>query len=257
MLSASPLMGLEKSSERTVGMSLSEENLRRVLEKVRSAEERVGRTPGSITLIAVSKTKTIEDVISAARLGLNHFGENYVQEATRKMERFQASVPDRSPQWHLIGGLQTNKSKFVVGRFATIQSVDRPELAKALNKRSQEIGIVQSILLQIKLGDEPTKGGCEPSQLRALLDVTLASPNLKIEGLMTLPPLETEPEHSRKYFAQLRELREGLKASVPPERGSLMHLSMGTTHDFEVAIEEGATMVRIGTAIFGAREDQG
>ena len=132
--------------------------------------------------------------------------------------------------------------------------MDRLELARALDKRAQEAGVIQNILLQVKLGDEPTKGGIEAAQLPNLIKQILSLKNLRLEGLMSLPPIEAEPEGSRKFFVQLRQLREQLASLVPAELGSFAALSMGTTHDFEVAIEEGATMVRVGTGIFGGRE---
>lgn len=227
--------------------------LAEVAEKIRDAEKRAGRAAGSTVLIAVSKTKTADAVLAAIQNGIFNFGENYVQEATKKIEKIKTLV-DRDVRWHLIGGLQTNKSKFVVGKFETIQSVDRIELAEALNKRAGEAGIVQNILLQVKLGDEPTKGGVTAGACSELIQKIVPLSNLRIEGLMSLPPIENDPEGSRKFFAELRELHARLKSLVPSGSGSFKHLSMGTTHDYTVAIEEGATMVRVGTAIFGARE---
>lgn len=228
-----------------------------VLDRIARAEARAGREKGSVTLIAVSKTKTLEAILSIASQGVVHFGENYVQEATKKIEKIRLAKPDLNLKWHLIGGLQTNKSKFVVGKFETIQSVDRPELAKTLDARAAEAGVVQNILIQVKLWDEPTKGGVLAADLAPLIKKIVELKNLRLEGLMTLPPLDVEPETSRKYFSQLRSLRDELKSLVPASSGSFKELSMGTTHDFEVAIEEGATMVRVGTAIFGSRENLG
>ncbi|MBK9294293.1 MAG: YggS family pyridoxal phosphate-dependent enzyme [Oligoflexia bacterium] len=223
-----------------------------VIEKIAAAEAKAKRSTGSVTLIAVSKTKSADLISKVADKGVVHFGENYVQEATKKIDKLKQNHPNL--KWHLIGSLQTNKSKFVVGKFETIQSVDRFELAKALNQRAKEADLVQKILIQVKLGEEPTKGGITPELLPELISKISEFKNLKLQGLMTLPPLEVDPETSRKYFIQLRELRDKNAKLVTPQMGSFEDLSMGTTHDYEVAIEEGATMVRVGTAIFGGRE---
>ncbi len=227
--------------------------LQDVLKRISEAEVRAGRAAGSVTLIAVSKTKSLEEMVAVAATGVLNFGENYVQEATRKIEKIKTGKPEIDIKWHLIGALQTNKSKFVVGKFLTIQSVDRFELGKTLDQRAVEAGVIQNIMIQVKLGDEPTKGGVSAADLPELLKKIVPLKNLRIEGLMVLPPLNVEPSSSRKYFAQLRKLREETAKFVPAESGSYKELSMGTTHDFEVAIEEGATMVRVGTAIFGPR----
>jgi pyridoxal phosphate enzyme (YggS family) len=235
-------------------MSASNERLRHVLQRIENAESRARRTPGSVTLIAVSKLQSIEQVRSALMVGVSHFGENYVQEATKKIERIKILHPDLPVKWHLIGALQTNKSKFVVGKFETIQSIDRFELALALDRRAQEASVVQNILIQVKLGDEPTKGGVTVKDTPQLIEKIALLKNLRIEGLMSLPPVEVEAEASRRYFAQLFELKSKWSDLVDSNTGSFSHLSMGTSHDFEIAIEEGATMVRVGTAIFGQRE---
>jgi PLP dependent protein len=249
-------MNSNKSSDGSGGTFDVAEQLRGVVERVRQAEIRSDRKPGSVTLIAVSKTKPAESVLSAIRSGVLDFGENYVQEATKKMEKIKSQAPHAQVKWHLIGALQTNKSKFVVGKFETIQSVDRIELARTLDARASEAGVIQNILLQVKLGDEPTKGGVSPASAPELIKKITALKNLRLEGLMSLPPIEAEPEASRKYFAQLRSLHLEWAPLVSAECGTFQHLSMGTTHDFEVAIEEGATMVRVGTAIFGTRDYQ-
>jgi pyridoxal phosphate enzyme (YggS family) len=254
MLLASPSPSSKKNSDDNAGISALEKKIKNVLERIAEAKSRSVQKTDSVTLIAVSKTKSADVVVQAAKLGLMHFGENYVQEASRKIDKVIGALPDVKVQWHLIGALQTNKSKHVVGKFSTIQSVDRIELAKALNTRAQEAGIVQDILVQIKLGDEPTKGGAIPAQTPELIKKISQLGSLRIEGLMSLPPIEAEPEASRRFFIQLRELRDQWAQLIPASGGSFRHLSMGTTHDFEVAIEEGATMVRVGTALFGARE---
>jgi pyridoxal phosphate enzyme (YggS family) len=232
-------------------------NLKKVQDKIEAAEKKAGRAKGSVILLAASKTKSVEVLLRALQGGVTHFAENYVQEASKKIEKIQNLNIDRQMHWHLIGALQTNKSKSVVGRFETIQSVDRIELAKALNSRAQEAGVVQNILIQVKLGDEPSKGGVPVSDGEKLIGEICKLENLRVEGLMSLPPIEAEAEPSRKYFSQLFELRHQWASLINPSQGRFSHLSMGTTHDYEVAIEEGATMVRIGTAIFGAREISG
>ncbi len=228
-----------------------------VQRKIVEAEKRSGRAPQSVTLLAASKTRSAEALLQIINSGVAHFGENYVQEASKKIEKIKVLAPEKKVHWHLIGALQTNKTKSAVGRFETIQSVDRIELAAALDARAKEAGLVQNILLQIKLGDEPTKGGVLATEAPLLIEKILGLKNIRLEGVMSLPPIEAEAEGSRKYFAQLRELRLKWAGLVSPESGSFTHLSMGTTHDFEVAIEEGATMVRVGTAIFGSREISG
>lgn len=235
--------------EKSGGLKSLNEKIDAVRDRIRSACLKSKRNESDVTLIAVSKTKSAELVKKAAELGVLNFGENYVQEALKKIEKI-----DQKLSWHFIGHLQTNKSKPVVGKFETIQSVDRIELAKALSARAVEAGLVQKILMQIKLGDEPNKGGVAPSKAVELMDKIQTLPNIFIGGLMTLPPIEADPEENRKYFSELRGIATRLAPRLSSEKGKMEHLSMGTTYDFEVAIEEGATMIRVGTAIFGPRE---
>jgi pyridoxal phosphate enzyme (YggS family) len=228
-----------------------QQNLESIRERIATAEKKVRRKAHSVSLIAVSKTKSAGAVNEAIEAGARSFGENYVQEALKKIEQvgFEKKI-----QWHFIGNLQSNKSKQVVGHFETIQSVDRLELALALNKAALEKAIHQKILVQIKLGGEITKGGILPEESPRFFEDLSKLKHLRIEGLMSLPPIGTDPSISRKYFSQLFEYREKWQRHISSECGTFTQLSMGTTHDFEVAIEEGATMVRVGTAIFGARE---
>ena len=246
---AFPLTNSNPNLESSGGMSLLADNLKKVRQRVSAAEKRAGRAAQSVDLIAVSKTKSPDMVGEAATLGVMSFGENYVQEALRKIEKCKSLQQSLHFKWHLIGSLQTNKCKLAVGMFDTIQSVDRVELAQALNNRALEAGLVQKIFVQIKLGDEPSKNGVSPREAPALIEKLREFKNLNLQGLMSLPPIEAEPEASRKYFIQLRNLRDTLQKNLL--------LSMGTTHDFEIAIEEGADMVRVGTAIFGSREGVG
>lgn len=215
-------------------------NLGRVQEAVARACARAGRSPDHVLLIAVSKTMDVERVRLAIAAGVAALGENRVQEAKEKIEALGRPVP-----WHLIGSLQTNKARDAARLFDWIQSVDRLELAQELSRRADR---ALNILLQVNLGDEPQKGGVAPAELKRLHEMVAALPNLKVRGLMAIPPATEQPEQARPFFRQLRELREQL---------GLEHCSMGMSADFEVAIEEGATMVRVGTAIFGPRAPRG
>jgi len=215
-------------------------NLGRVQEAVARACARAGRSPDDVLLIAVSKTMDVERVRLAIAAGVAALGENRVQEAKEKIEALGRPVP-----WHLIGSLQTNKARDAARLFDWIHSVDRLELAQELSRRAER---VLNILLQVNLGDEPQKGGVTAAELKRLHEVVAALPNLKVRGLMAIPPATEQPEQARPFFRQLRELREQL---------GLEHCSMGMSADFEVAIEEGATMVRVGTAIFGPRAPRG
>lgn len=215
-------------------------NLGRVQEAVARACARAGRSPDHVLLIAVSKTMDVERVRLAIAAGVAALGENRVQEAKEKIEALGRPVP-----WHLIGSLQTNKARDAARLFDWIHSVDRLDLAQELSRRADR---ALNILLQVNLGDEPQKGGVAPAELKRLHEMVAALPNLTVRGLMAIPPATEQPEQARPFFRQLRELREQL---------GLEHCSMGMSADFEVAIEEGATMVRVGTAIFGPRAPRG
>jgi len=218
-------------------------NLGRVQEAVARACARAGRSPDHVLLIAVSKTMDVERVRLAIAAGVAALGENRVQEAKEKIEALGRPVP-----WHLIGSLQTNKAKDAARLFEWIHSVDRLELAQELSRRARGSERTLNVLLQVNLGDEPQKGGVAPAELKRLHDMVVGLPSLKVRGLMAIPPATEQPEQARPYFRRLRELRDEL---------GLEHCSMGMSADFEVAIEEGATMVRVGTAIFGARAPHG
>jgi pyridoxal phosphate enzyme (YggS family) len=222
--------------------------LQRVRRRIDAAAQRAGRSPASITLVAVSKTFGPDAVRAAASAGQRVFGENRVQEAVAKID----ALGDLDVDWHLIGHLQTNKARKAASVCAWIESVDRLELLHKLDAASAELGIRRSILLQVDLAHEATKHGAAESDLRTLVDAALASRALDLRGLMLVPPIPAEAEDSRPWFRQLRDLRDRLVAGgAPADR--LAELSMGMSHDFEVAIEEGATMVRVGSAIFGTR----
>jgi len=196
---------------------------------------RAGRDPGSVKLIAVGKTKPIEMLREARAAGQTIFGENYAQELRDKADALPGA------EWHFIGALQTNKAKLVVGRAALIHTCDRIGLAQELSKRAKTAGVTQRVLLEVNVGREPQKAGVLPEDTAALLDQVRALPALSCEGLMCIPPAEGD---ARRHFRSLRQLAERL---------GLRELSMGMTADYEAAIEEGATLVRVGTAIFGER----
>lgn len=224
-------------------MSLSE-NLARVQEVLGAAAKRAGRDLAEITLVGVSKTATREAIEEAFRLGLHHFGENRIADAE---ERFiPLPYPAGAAQLHLIGHLQTNKVKRAVNLFDIIHSVDSLRLAQALDRYCAEVGKTLPVLIQVNVSGEQTKEGLAPTELEPLLEAALRLENLEVRGLMTIAPFTANPEETRPVFAGLRALFEKYNPGTPAWRD----LSMGMTNDFEVAIEEGATLVRIGRAIF-------
>lgn len=215
--------------------------------QIEAACARANRSPAQVTLVGASKT------VEAARLepfvlaGLTDFGENYIQEGARKVEFLREQGIGAT--WHFIGALQSNKAREAVADFDLIHSVDRPSLARELDKEARQAGKIQRVLLQVNIGDESSKAGASPVELAGLLERCAAFSNLRVEGLMSLPPYQENPANSRVYHRSLRELRDELRTPVLP----LRTLSMGMSRDYEVAIEEGATIVRIGTALFGTR----
>lgn len=214
------------------------DGLAEVRERIERACARAGRSPGDVALVAVSKVHPASAVREAYEAGQRLFGENYVQELVDKAE----SLADlRDLRWHFIGHLQRNKVKQVLGVGAVVETVDSARLAIEIDKRASA---PVEVLLQVNVAGEAQKSGCDAGELAALIEEVRARPRLVLRGLMTIPPLGEEPEASRRFFARLRELGE--------EHG-LRELSMGMSADLEVAIEEGATIVRVGTAIFGAR----
>jgi pyridoxal phosphate enzyme (YggS family) len=223
------------------------ENVARVRERMDEAARRAGRDPGKIQLVAVSKTVDIDRIREALAAGVDSLGENYVQEAQKKIEEL-----GHGAAWHFIGHLQTNKAKVAARLFDWFHSVDSLRLAEELNRVAVQQKKVLPVLLQINLGQEPTKFGVLREDTFQLLEQMGSLPGISVKGLMTLPPFFDDPEKSRPYFRALRELAEA--ASRRKIEGvSLDELSMGMSGDFETAIEEGATLVRVGTAIFGAR----
>lgn len=208
---------------------------------------RVGRNPDSVQLLAVSKTQIATVVDQVAMAGQKIFGENRVQEARDKM----ALVKEKGLSWHLIGPLQRNKVKVAVGLFQMIQSVDSLELAQEMDRR-MPTGKVMPILLQVNVGGEAQKSGLAPEDLENALIAMARLPSLRVQGLMTVPPFFEDPQMTRPYFRELAALSRSMAALTLPGV-SMETLSMGMSHDFEVAIEEGATMVRVGSSLFGMR----
>jgi pyridoxal phosphate enzyme (YggS family) len=214
-------------------------NVDTVRRRIEYACQRAGRSPAEITLVAVTKTVDPPAVAAAFAAGIRHFGENRVQEAVTKIEQLAALTPH--PTWHMVGHLQTNKAKKAVEIFDVIESVDSLRLAEALSQRTPK---TLPILLEVNVAGEASKSGFAIDEVVPALEAISGLPNIAIKGLMTIAPLADDPEEVRPVFHKLRSLRDSL---------GLEHLSMGMTDDFEVAIEEGATMVRIGRAIFGER----
>jgi len=221
--------------------------LAEVHEKIGRAAARSGRLPGEITLVAVSKTVSAQLVAAAVAAGQRVFGENKVQEALGKAE---ACGPGLA--WHLIGHLQRNKAKAAVRLFDVVESLDSPALAFELDRRAEEGGRRLRVLVQVKLAEEATKSGVAYRDAPSLIETVAALPNLVLAGLMTIPPPPGKPEDSRPWFARLRGMRDLWDGKCCP-RGTLRELSMGMSDDYDVAIEEGATTVRVGSMIFGGR----
>ncbi len=214
------------------------ERLSAVRARIGNAAQKARRDPAEITLLAVTKIFPASTIREAYDLGLREFGENYVQELESKSPEL-GHLPDA--RFHLIGHLQSNKTKKAAELFRVIQTVDTPKLARRLD----DTGQLLDVMLEVKLSEEEAKSGADPAKLPALIDAVLDCPSLQLLGLMTMPPWSADPEHSRPYFRRLRELAE---------KYSLKQLSMGMSHDLETAIEEGSTCVRIGTALFGKRK---
>ncbi len=225
--------------------------LAEVRAKIARAAVRSGRLSNAITLVAVSKTVSAQAVAAAVAAGQRVFGENRVQEALGKAEACGAGIA-----WHLIGHLQSNKARAAVRLFDVVESVDSPALAIELDRRAREEGKRLRVLVQVKLAEEATKSGIAQGEAPSLIESVTRMPNLELAGLMTIPPPPETPEDSRPWFARLRGLRDLWDGAHCP-RGTLRELSMGMSADYEVAIEEGATMVRVGSEIFGARPASG
>ncbi len=215
-------------------------NLERVNERIARACKRGGRSPAEVTLVAVTKTVGVPEIEAAYSCGIKDFGENRVQEAAAKIGQLTGLVP--RPVWHLVGHLQTNKAKVAVGLFDIMHSVDSLRLAGVLSRQAEK---ALPVLLEVNVSGEASKSGFTPAEVVPALDEIARLPRLEVEGLMTIAPLVADAESVRPVFRQLRRMRDEL---------GLEHLSMGMTDDFEVAIEEGATIIRVGRAIFGERK---
>jgi hypothetical protein len=218
--------------------------------RISRAAEAAGRDPGEIRLIGVTKGVGLDAIREAAATGLSDFGENRVQEAIEKMAAIGGERPGQW-SWHLIGRLQSNKVRAAVGRFALIQSVDSERLGLAIDEAAARAGVVQRVLIQVNVGREPQKGGVAPEELASVWQRLAACRRLRVEGFMAIPPATVDPEAARPFFRELRRLGDLACARGHDERP--IEYSMGMSHDFDVAVQEGATMVRVGTAIFGAR----
>jgi pyridoxal phosphate enzyme (YggS family) len=227
-------------------MSIAD-NLQDIYSRIRSAALRAGRDPASVRLVAVSKTKPAAAVSEAAQAGQRLFGENYVQELLAKAEQVAEPV-----EWHFIGALQSNKVKYIAGLVAMIHSVDRLSLAMEIEKQWGKLGKVCDVLIEVNIAEEETKSGTSTAETMQLVRDTAQLPHLRIRGLMTMPPFFDEPEQARPYFRELKQLSKIITAeNIADVR--MDELSMGMSGDFEVAIEEGATLVRVGSAVFGHR----
>ncbi|MDJ0787517.1 MAG: YggS family pyridoxal phosphate-dependent enzyme [Myxococcota bacterium] len=231
-----------------------EERLARVRERIAAAARAAGRDPDEITLVGVAKRQPADAVVAAVAAGLTHVAENFAQEARDKIPEVEARLRERGlapPRWHFVGQLQRNKARNVVPIFDRVESVDRLSLATELSRRAEARGHELEVMLQVDTSGEASKGGAEPASLKTLLAEVAALPALQVVGLMTIPAAAEDPEAVRPAFARLRALRDELADA--PGGAQLRELSMGMSADFEVAVAEGATHVRVGTAIFGPR----
>ncbi|MEJ2110217.1 MAG: YggS family pyridoxal phosphate-dependent enzyme [Acidobacteriota bacterium] len=226
-----------------------ERNVKSVQEKIENAAVACGRNPEAITLLAISKTFPIEAISEAAGAGLTKFGENRVQEAENKIRSFKGKADF---EWHLVGHLQSNKSNRAAELFDVVHSVDSVRIAEKLNLACLDAGKKISVFLQVDLGKEETKFGAGREAVYGIVEALLQLRGLQLDGLMTIPPYFEDPECTRPYFSRLRDLKDQLESEQPGCLGR-QHLSMGMSHDFEVAIQEGSTIVRVGTSIFGSR----
>lgn len=222
-------------------------NLREIRERIGSAARAAGREPAAVRLVAVSKTRPATDVIEACRAGQSLFGENYVQELAEKAAQVREAA-----EWHFIGHLQSNKVRQLAGLVGMIHSVDRLSLAAEISRQWAKLGRSCDLLVQVNISGETSKSGTTESDALQLVRDIASLPHVRVRGLMTMPPFFDDPEAARPFFAELRRLSERIAAEKIP--GVSMHeLSMGMSGDFEAAIQEGATLVRVGTSIFGAR----
>ncbi len=222
------------------------ENYEKIREEIEKACAKVGRKPEEVKVLAATKTRNLEEIKEAYKAGIRLFGENRVQEAREKIPNLREL---QGAQWHMIGHLQRNKVKYAVELFDAIETVDRKSLVEEIEKRLK--GREIEVLIEVKLSFEESKHGCRPEEVKELAEYILERPNLKLKGLMTVPPFYEDAELVRPFFIRLREIKEKLEEEL---KVKLPELSMGMSHDFKVAVEEGATIVRIGTALFGPRK---
>ncbi len=240
----------------TIPVVQLQENLEMVREQIAAAARRGGRRPEDVTLVAVSKTHPPESVVAAYRLGVRQFGENRVEEGNPKIEAITCLLGDSGaadpPLWHMIGHVQSRKAQEVVGRYVLVHSVDHLRLARRLERQAAKQGLTVDVLLEINVSGEESKYGFAPESCLQSVPELLTMPHLNIRGLMTMAPIVPDPQLARPVFSALREFRDELRQRYPDVAWE--ELSMGMSDDFEVAVEEGATLVRIGRAIFGERE---
>ncbi len=228
------------------------QNLKTVQQRIRNACKNAGRNPEDVTLIAVSKMKPLDDIKEAFSCGQLHFGENRAKELQDKMDAWE----EEQIQWHMVGALQTNKIKYMVDRVNWIDSVPKKKTLHEIEKRASRIDRIINTLLQVNISGENQKSGCDPDNLKKVLEYAQGLQHTRVQGLMGMATYVEDPEEVRSEFKLLRELRD-THQSYNSENIQLDHLSMGMTHDMEVAVEEGSTMVRVGRAIFGERNYQG
>ena len=227
-------------------MEIIKNNIRIIKEKIKKAALKTNRNPEKIKLVAVTKTVTIEQIKEAINAGIKIIGENKVHEAKEKYHILTAEI-----EWHLVGHLQTNKVKYAVEIFDLIHSVDSVKLAKEINKRSLQFGKISNVLIEVNVSGEDTKYGIKPEEAELFIKKISEFPRISVRGLMTIAPMVKDKEETRQYFGKLRELSEEIKCKNI-RNVKMDYLSMGMTEDFEIAIEEGANMVRIGRGIFGS-----
>ena len=229
-------------------MSL-EENIARVKANMARAALEAGRDPAEITLVAATKVQTSDTIRAAIAAGITICGENRVQELTAHLDDYAYD----GARVHFIGHLQTNKVRFVVGRVDLIESVDSPRLLEAVERQAEKLNLVQDILLEVNIGREESKGGCLPEDLPALARLAMDLPHVRLRGLMAIPPVAAEPGANRRFFAATRQLYVDIRRQIGDNDTDIDCLSMGMSGDYEDAIREGATLVRVGTALFGPR----
>ena len=230
-------------------MQSIKDNLDKINKQILDTAMSSGRNPENIRLIAVSKRKSVEAVMEAIKAGAKHFGENYIQEALDKID----AIGKDTACWHFIGHLQSNKAKFAVKYFDYIHTVDTIKLAKEIDKQAGKISKIQDILVQINIGEENTKSGIKIDDTLKLITQIHTYKNIAVKGLMCMPPYFLDPDQARIYFQQLVRIKDEI-LDKKYETVSMEHLSMGMSNDFKVAIEEGSTMIRVGTSIFGRRD---